>query len=901
MKKLSKLVAVLVVCLMVVASVLTACKPADDEVKPNANFKNEADYIDLDAYKLYLVADLTELKDVVGKIDNTVDAAVTKAFEDGKTAINAATDVALAKGAYKTAAENLTSAIPLADGVKNFSGLSTAEKTKILGIIEAYCVRNGMLGLSLYENGGHVMYNDRIVLPTENYITGYGFGVLAEGSIKADLESESNVAWKRYYHTTEASDPGSIYYHNDQGSQIGDLYGYIGASYYTNFMNETKDGYDWVPELAVSDPVPVDGLDANGQSAKWRFEIRQGLKYNTNSTLADRAAFNNREVALEDFLTPYKLMFNQANALYRGGEAANATGASAIKGAKAYYEATAKAKKGILTDAEANFSQVGVKAYEEDGKWYFEYELGAPVTMFYARYYISSSLYAPVPAEFISLVGVESFLGYSQDKKTTPVDNSLSLGAYTLERWDSDQQIVFKKNPNYVYADTKYKIEGIHVNILTAATEDKEANIKEFLAGKIDATGIPDTYLAQYKSDPRTKTTTGDSVFKLNLNALDQESWIKLFGVNGTYSQTTEKNYWQVEPALSNAHFRSALSYALDRDDFATVKGSVPSVNYFSSNYMSDPEKGISYNATEEHKAAVEKLSEGTKGGYNLELARDYFRMALDELEADGLITPGTSKKPTVITLEVAWQVASQEEGYHKYIKQYWESAFNDKSVTKGFYKLECKFWVGEKWSDVYDKIMAGQFDVGFGSISGNPLDPLSFFNVNSTDPAIANNFTLNWAIDTNSVTEALVYGGQRWTFDALYTATQENAIVDQGKLVKSSDLTKVDYAEKADGSFNVTLEITFNKLATLEFQQLVIFGGNGDAYKEWELDASYYTVKTEGGKMIITLTIPKAEIDKVPADENQGIDIYYSVTVAGVAADTYKTAHIEFKKVEKK
>ena len=162
------------------------------------------------------------------------------------------------------------------------------------------------------------------------------------------------------------------------------------------------------------------------------------------------------------------------------------------------------------------------------------------------------------------MVGVESFLGYSQDKKTTPVDNSLSLGAYTLERWDSDQQIVFKKNPNYVYADTKYKIEGIHVNILTAATEDKEANIKEFLAGKIDATGIPDTYLAQYKSDPRTKTTTGDSVFKLNLNALDQESWIKWFGVNGTYSQTTEENYWQVEPALSNAHFRSALSYALD-------------------------------------------------------------------------------------------------------------------------------------------------------------------------------------------------------------------------------------------------------------------------------------------------------------------------------------------------
>ncbi len=215
-----------------------------------------------------------------------------------------------------------------------------------------------MLGISLFENGGYVMYNPRITLGAPNYIVGYGFGVLAEGDITDDLVAENVEAWKRYYHTYETDDPATINGLNDQGSQVSDLYAYMGANYYTNFMNDSKDGYDWVPELAVADPEPVGELDANGQTDTWRFEIRSGLKYNTNSTLADRAAFNDRDVAYEDFLTPFKLLLNQANGLYRGGELANKTGAAAIKGAKEYYAATKNSAKGV--DETVDFSGVGV-------------------------------------------------------------------------------------------------------------------------------------------------------------------------------------------------------------------------------------------------------------------------------------------------------------------------------------------------------------------------------------------------------------------------------------------------------------------------------------------------------------------------------------------------------------
>ena len=905
MKKKSFL-SLMMALLAVLTLFVTACTPKKDSStasdtsggETGETYVEKADYIDLADYKSYLVYDLRTLLNAIGSIDTVVDEAVLAAKTTGEANIRAAKNITEAKAAYTAAASAMEAALPLADGLYNFTGLSAEERTEILGTLEAYSIRNGMLGVSMYENGGYVLYNDRITLGAENYITGYGFGTLAEGNITADLEAESNAAWKRYYHTYESSNPNTINYLNDQGSQVGDLYGYIGGSYYTNFMNATKDGYDWVPELAASNPEPVGALDENGQAKTWRFEIRKGLKYTTNSTEASRAAYNNREVAMEDFLTPFKVMLNQANGLFRGGEQANQTGAAAIEGAKAYYDATKNSQKGIAADVD--FGMVGIKLVTEGDKTYFQYTLGAPVTMFYARYYISSSLYMPVPESFINLVGVDNYLGYNADKTLTPVDNSLSLGAYALEAWDA-QQIVFKKNPNYVYADTKYAVQGVHVAVLTAMATDKEAAIREFLAGKLDSCGIPDTYLAQYSSDPRAKTTTGDSVLKLNMNALDQETWIKLFGENGSYSQTTKDKYWQVEPALSNAHFRSGLSYAFDRLKFATAKGTVPSVNYFSSDYMSDPENGISYNATSAHKKAVEQLLEGTDGyGYDLELARDYFRMALDELESDGLITPGTKANPTVISLEIAWFTPQMEESYHKYAKQYWEDAFNDESVTGGLYKLECKFWCGETYLDCYNKILSGQFDIGFGSITGNPLDPLSFFNVNSTDPAISNDFTLNWANITSEVNEALIYGGERWSFDALYKATQEATIVGNGKLEPAYGLKDVQSERKTDGSFEVTIAIGNHvQVEKLDVDSLVIFGGGVEAaYKEWELESSTYTVAYDADTdtLTITVTVPASEIAKVPVDDNQGIDVYFEYYIKGVAYSTLLTAPIDFR-----
>ena len=822
-------------------------------------------YIERDDYKAYIAHDLEFLYETV--VDQLGDsaAAVEAAKDAGLLAIENSGTVAEVRAAYADAFNAILNAIPLAEGIVSYKKLPNSERTEILGILERFAVTTGITGISLFENGTYVMYNPRITLGTENYIVGYGFGLLPEGNITADLAYENNDAWKRYWHTFESNDPGTLNYLNDQGSQVGDLYAYMAASFFTNFMNETKDGYDWVPELAKEKPVAVNDDDGDGAATTWRFEVRtgaDGLVYKTGSEMEDRKAFDGREVALADYEFAFKLLLTQANQLYRGSELAN-TKSGAIAGAKDYYNGT---EAGYNDELWAN---VGIKTYEENGKSYFEVTFTEEQTQFYCMYYIASSLYMPVPQEFVELVTVTNYLGFDKDATTTPVDNSLTVGPYYVENYTSDQQIVYAKNPNYVFADTKYAIPGIHVKIFTAAQEDTTAAFNEFLAEHFDSASIPQEYLNEYRNDPRTRTTTGNSNFKLNVNATNEETWEYLFGEEGVVTQTPKSDYWTVKPWLGNNHFVKALSLSIDRLTFATARGNIPAVDYLASNYMIDPENGISYAVTDAHKKAIEGLIEDTDGcGYSLELAREYFRVALTELEADGAITPGTKENPTVLDIEIGWQRPTHEELYHNEIKNFLETAFNDESVCGGVYQLNVIFWVGNVWSDIYyNKMMVGQFDIGFGSISGNSLDPIGFVSVLSSDQDISGSFTLNWGVDTNNPDAyPIVYDGVRWSFDALYNAVNSQAIAKAGKNEKDITIEYTPMVKNDDGSytgsFTITAtlpdvtKITVTDIACCNYERY--YNGDG-TYDEASLaDLNAFTVEDLGnGVLLITFTVP--------------------------------------------
>lgn len=738
----------------------------------------------------------------------------------------------------------------------SLKGVSAEERTKILGLLEKYAVENTLTGISLFENGGYAMYNEGVQLGTETYIPGYGFGTLREGNITAELAGETNQAWKKYYHTFETEDPNNLNYMDDKGSVVGGLIGYASGSYFTTKMNDARDGYVWCAELAKADNLEAMNADETGVASKYRFEVKVGseLKYNTLTKDSKLAEFKNREVALEDYLTPYKLLWNKKIAFARAAE--NITSSTGIAGSADYY---AKTENGI--DEEA-FKNVGVKAYVENGKNYVEIELNQPATPFMARYYISSSMYAPVPMDFIKALDPEGkgdvtrgakAWGKKTDAGLTPVDTTLSTSTYVLESWETDKQIVFTKNENVNTGDA-YKIPGVHIAILKGQLTDSETALREFLANKLHAVGIPMTRLNEFKNDPRTKQTTGDSVFKLNVNACDAETWEKLFGENGSVTTTAKSDYWEVEPALSNDDFVLGLSYSINREEFATKRGSVPSVNYFSSNYLIDPENGISYNSTEAHKEAIASITAKGKiqDGYSITLAQAYFKSAAEKLIADGVYKVGD-----VIELEIAWQTATNVTNYGEDIAKYFEDAFNgaDTGLT-----LKVNNMAVATWSDVYyKKMMVGQYDLGFGSISGNSYDPLNFMEVLKSDNS--SGFTLNWGTDTNVA--AIEYNGQKWSYDALWQAADTSVMVKDGVKVGddayvAAKLTKSTHNE--DGTRTVVINTYLTNDDEIGVYSKVT--GVNAVFKGQELELAgavkFELKETEDGKTQLVVIIPE-------------------------------------------
>ncbi|MCQ2771926.1 MAG: ABC transporter substrate-binding protein [Bacilli bacterium] len=780
-----------------------------------------------------------------------------------------------------------------ANGGKSYVYSPAADRTEILGKLEKWAVDNKLTGLTLYEDGAYVMYNENIKKGTNSYIPGYGFGILGEGSITADLESEQNAKWKRYYHSLSADDPASLNYMNDKGSEVADFLSYTAGSYWDTVMNETKDGYQWIPSLAKeSRPVPQDLNSATGMASTYKFHVKTGseFKYATNST--KYAAFNNREVELEDYVTPYKIYYTNSYGLARTSE--NLTGSGSILGAANVVKQTTSTE---MTDE--IWAGIGIKSGTDAEGGYLQFTFNQPCTPFYAMYYLASSMFAPVPAEFISTLGNGSFKdgvakwgNFSVDMSESPLDTYLSTGPYKLETWENKSQVVYERNPNFQLAG-RYSIAGVKISIFPAVKNDPNAAFEEFLAGKTSSCSIPMDYLDQYKNDPRTTQTVGSTTTKLNLNTCTQEQWEELFGEEGTIAATPEDDYWECEPAMSNKNFVSGLSFALDRKTLAESLGRTPSANYFGSAYMIDPENGIAYNSTDAHKNAMKDMLDGTDGfGYSLEKAKASFKKACDELICSGVYKPGDT-----IKLEMAWQEPSDFDIFGNPIKEMLEEAFDN---CGGFLKLEIKNWAGAVWSDVYySKMMVGQFDIGFGGVNGNTYDPLNFLEVLKSDNS--SGFTLNWGVDTNAVDGTLFYDGQYWSFDALWSAADSGTFAIDGMASPLAEFAQATLGDEVEGGI-MTVALPYFAAAevdaSFELTKIVANGYVGagiDEYFESAEVITWNTMEYEGVDYLLVF-IPQTVLDEFAGmyndEDNYGyfmIDFFGCSTICGTTgAETY-------------
>ncbi|MCQ2086889.1 MAG: hypothetical protein MJZ37_02285 [Bacilli bacterium] len=821
-----------------------------------------------------------------------------------------------------------------ANGGYNYASSSGAEaiatRTEILGKLEQYAVESHLTGITLFENGGYAKYSSRLDIPTEEYITGYGFGILSEGDITDDLPG-ATAEYKRYYHSAQSSNPGKINSMDDTGSQVSDLAGYVTSTYWGTKMNSTKNGYEWYPILAKDTvngqpntrPVPVYEGAANPLNLykRWRIYVKtgaDGLKYRTNGIFKD--TYDNRPVAIEDYEFTIKMLLTGANQLARGSEVA-ADKTYGIKGAQSFFNRTSSSEvsqefvDNTWNTMKAN-GELGFSFNKEQS--YIEIELINEIDDFTAMYTLSSALYSPLPQEFVQMLGngevkngakvygeaKESFNNKGTNVQLSPNDTTLSLGAYYLEKW-SDEFIAFKQNESWVERTTypdRYKIKGIKITTYKDSQEDPDALYRAFYADLLDSCGVPTQHLQSEKNgsqntnagkSTRTLVTKGDSTFKLNVNSCTQERWDYLFGTNGKICVTDDANKYICKPWMSNDNFLNGLYWSINRKVFAENRGVQPSIDYFSNAYLDDPEAGHSYNQTEAHKKAVAKMHNVDEAGnddygYNKDIAINYFTKAYSELRAAGKITDGTPADPTIIKISINWMYQNDINEYGNEIKQYFEEAFNDPKVCGGKVKLVVEQPnPSSDWQAVYNEVMMkGRFDLAFGAISGNTYNPLNFLEVLKSDNS--SGFTLNWGADTSVIgnKNPLVYKGEKFSFDALWQVADHGGVVENGSIVNSIKNCYLSTPKNSSGTetnnlyegFTVAIPMEFVDVAdvALDVSKITLFVTNGETH-----DVTYIYDKAN---KVINVTIPAAV----------GASIDEEIKVAQKKTDPNKDGYVE-------
>ena len=227
----------------------------------------------------------------------------------------------------------------------------------------------------------------------------------------------------------------------------------------------------------------------------------------------------------------------------------------------------------------------------------------------------------------------------------TSAETTISYGPYKLASFQADKQYVLERNDkHHDVKDGYYMTTTWQVDCIAEAS----TRLEYFLKGDLDSYGLQAEDMATYQQSEHTYFTDGESTFFVALNPAKA-------GLEKAQAAAGENINKTI---LTVKEFRQALSFALNRDEFAlaTQPTLSPAFGVFSSLIISDPENGTAYRTTEEAKKVLADfwgvsneigdgklyadLDEAVNSitGYNLEKAKQLFDVAYDKAIADGLM-----------------------------------------------------------------------------------------------------------------------------------------------------------------------------------------------------------------------------------------------------------------------
>ncbi len=168
----------------------------------------------------------------------------------------------------------------------DLSKLQAEDKAVLYAAAERYLLDNVYGGVPLYTRATRVMYASRVQLfsPEYNGVLGFGnsFSQLVEDDshVLMDTDTYGNAneyTWRSSYDT----DPVTLNPWNVEDSTTTQFTNMYSGGLYDFYFDDTKTGYDILPSLAKSEPIPATTTIIDGEiySKIWRIELKDDLQW----------------------------------------------------------------------------------------------------------------------------------------------------------------------------------------------------------------------------------------------------------------------------------------------------------------------------------------------------------------------------------------------------------------------------------------------------------------------------------------------------------------------------------------------------------------------------------------------------------------------------------------------
>jgi ABC-type oligopeptide transport system substrate-binding subunit len=663
-----------------------------------------------------------------------------------------------------------------ASGFYNFKFANTELRHDLMAAAETYLMNNMAGGVPLFASGSFNLYSSRLVLPVNEYVAVMGFGT-AFGELSADDstvlmdDGQYGNAGEYTYRTTIGTAPQVWNQWLYDTSTDSDLMGFYYDAPYTYVFNNDKSGYQVDPSMAATDPVAVMGtvLDSGTEvSTTWEVTLRDDLVwYFHQDTDADFLASLNpgdEDITATDFVDTFELALaeNWFRAVSGGGDFCQSN--TEIVGACDF-------SADELADPDSgDFSTVGLSVKDDGTDLTIVFEFVDEQSAWNVKYWLSSFVMTPINLELYDF-----YEANLTGEETNPYGTSNTTiayhGAYYVDFYEADKVVRYLANPDFHTPDM-YSYTGYNFSII----EDATTVFNEFVAGKLEVTGLPTAEVDNYLTHPGLKKVPGPTEYRMMINGL------------GTVTKQREEfpnSTWVPEPLLSNVDFKMAMFHAIDRKTLAEdiLKVRTTNMYYFTDAYLVDAELGIPYRSTDQGISVGTGLFADTDG-YNKDYAKALFKIAVADLIETGLIEAGTADNYNVITLELnnyanseSWDLACG------YIQTTFGETFVDDT---NFVQVQVEVYTKDFPAIYYDYMMIGEFDMSVGGISGSTLDAASFLDTYSSDNR--SGFTINWGIDTSEADILVNYTGpdgavsEIWAYDAIVSALNGEIFVQNGE-----------------------------------------------------------------------------------------------------------------------